>query len=191
MNELKEDIKSRARKIRAIRQEVKADLRAGKPANQNELEAKKLEYRYRHVAYSLIRGKTREQIEKKVRPGNELDEELLKMYIEAFEHHRAIKTGTLSKAPPDPDKLYIVVCDLLPKTYAGVQASHALAEYLRQNPKSPWTNGTLVVLKADMSRLHYYERIGWTAFREIDLGNRLTAVATFKPKVLPKDLSLL
>lgn len=129
----------------------------------------------------------REQIESKVRKGNELNAEILGRYAEAYRQHQAILKGTLSRGAPDPDKLYVLVDDTLPKTYAGIQATHAVAEFLRANPQTGWKNGTLVVLKADLRTIARYGRnLSWTAFREPDLGNRLTAVAAFKPN----DVSL-
>lgn len=45
-------------------------------------------------------------------------------------------------------KLYILVDAYLPSKHKAVQAGHAVAEFLRLNPNTPWENGTLVYLKS-------------------------------------------
>lgn len=41
-------------------------------------------YRHRHIAYCLLRGRTMDQIEAKVHPGNERDEKLVEKYMAEY-----------------------------------------------------------------------------------------------------------
>jgi hypothetical protein len=75
LKKMKEELKTLAGEVRAARQTMKNNQRAGKfdwrePGNVNYLS---YSFRLKHVAYCLLRGRTYEQIEPKVREGNELD----------------------------------------------------------------------------------------------------------------------
>jgi hypothetical protein len=52
---------------------------------RKEFNIKPEEPRYFNVIYSLIRGRSYEQIESKVREGNELDRDTIKKYCEKYE----------------------------------------------------------------------------------------------------------
>ena len=84
-------------------------------------------------------------------------------------------------------KLYVLVDANLSKSQQGVQAGHALAEYLLRC-KTDWENGTLVYLKTyDLKKyLHLAEAV----FREPDLNNHVTAIAALDIGALVKDLPL-
>lgn len=73
LNEMKTDIKKVAQEIKEQRAEFKQLQRDRKSCwkEQSALEAKTMMYRHFHIAYSMARGKTYEQIENKVREGNE------------------------------------------------------------------------------------------------------------------------
>ena len=83
-------------------------------------------------------------------------------------------------------KMYVLVRKDLPKTYASVQAGHALAEYLLGRTfLSGWDNGTLIYLgvKNEAELLKWGEKLDfmgkeWSGFREPDIGNEMTAIAT-------------
>lgn len=186
--EIKADLKARALTIRETKTKVKILQREGEVSGQSELSVLQWDYRHRHVAYSLLRGRTREQIEQSSRRA--LNEELLKGYIEGYQLHVAIQKGELKRLPSEPKKLYVIVDDTLPYKYASVQAVHAVAEYMKKN--RDWANGTLVVLKAGHGHLQRLFERGWVSFTEPDLGGRLTAVSRFQEKDwLVKDLCLL
>jgi hypothetical protein len=66
-----------------------------------------------------------------------------------------------------------------------VQAGHAVAEFLLRGPFSRWSNGTLVYLGVkglnQLENLKYKLKqldIKFAEFREPDIGNETTAIAT-------------
>jgi len=71
--------------ISAIRQ-TKTDLTEAQQSGystwqlHSKLSDLRIEFRHRHVAYSLVRGRSMEQIESKVYPGNEPDESKIQTY---------------------------------------------------------------------------------------------------------------
>jgi hypothetical protein len=187
--EIKADLKARAKALRTKKEEVKVAQRAGTQSGQSDLIAQQWDYRHRHVAYCLVRGRTMEQIEKN--PRRPLNDKLLKSYTEGYRLHVAIKKGELKKGPPDHKRLYVVVDDTLPQKYASVQAAHAVAEYMKI--KKDFPNGTLVVLRASpahVAQLGFHP--SWVRFHEPDLEGRLTAVSGFQEKnYLVEGLALL
>lgn len=82
-------------------------------------------------------------------------------------------------------KLYVIVRKDLSISQRAVQAGHAVAEFLLRGPLSRWTNGTLVYLGVkglrQLENLKYkldlYD-IPYTEFKEPDIGNEVTAIAT-------------
>jgi hypothetical protein len=80
----------------------------------------------------------------------------------------------------------------------AVQAGHAVAEFLLHGPFSRWTNGTLVYLGVkglgQLENLKYkldlYD-IPYTEFKEPDIGNEVTAIATDQHCELFERLNLL
>ena len=82
-------------------------------------------------------------------------------------------------------KLYVIVRKDISISQRAVQAGHAVAEFLLRGPLSRWKNGTLIYLgvkgliqlenlkfKLDTLKIPYVE------FREPDIGNEVTAIAT-------------
>ena len=86
---------------------------------------------------------------------------------------------------PGAKKLYIVVDPTLSTSQKAVQASHAAAQFQKEHPLAPWTNGTLVLMvpKKDpyASGKDLSEKTGPSTFktiwREPDMENKITAVA--------------
>ena len=82
-------------------------------------------------------------------------------------------------------KLYVIVRKDLSISQRAVQAGHAVAEFLLHGPFSRWTNGTLVYLGVKGLRqlenlkykLELYD-IPYIEFREPDIGDEVTAIAT-------------
>ncbi len=82
-------------------------------------------------------------------------------------------------------KLYVIVRKDLSISQRAVQAGHAVAEFLLRGPLSRWTNGTLVYLGVkglgQLENLKYkldlYD-ISYVEFKEPDIGNEVTAIAT-------------
>ena len=82
-------------------------------------------------------------------------------------------------------KLYVVVRKDLSKSQQAVQGGHALAEYVLRNRDTDWDNGTLVYLGIrDESELISLtkkldcDRICHISFREPDIGDQMTAIAS-------------
>ena len=82
-------------------------------------------------------------------------------------------------------KLYVVVRKDLSKSQQAVQGGHALAEYVLRNRDTDWDNGTLVYLGIrdeneliTLTKKLEYDRICHTSFREPDIGDQITAIAS-------------
>ena len=95
-------------------------------------------------------------------------------------------------------KMFVIVRKDLTKSQQAVQAGHALAEYLLHGPFSRWNNGTLVYLGVkDLFHLEKLKMklerkgIAFVEFKEPDLNNETTAIATDKNDGLIKRLNLL
>jgi hypothetical protein len=101
---------------------------------------------------------------------------------------------------PGARKLYLIIKDGLSNSQKAVQASHAAAQFQKEHPLAPWTNGTMVLLTPDpdyrdgfgrgisLEQFHpldaegYYNYDGTyiTIWREPDMDNAITAVAILK-----------
>ena len=82
-------------------------------------------------------------------------------------------------------KLYVIVRKDLSISQRAVQAGHAVAEFLLHGPFSRWSNGTLIYLGVkglnQLENIKYkfkMEEIPYIEFREPDIGNETTAIAT-------------
>jgi hypothetical protein len=80
-------------------------------------------------------------------------------------------------------RLYVIVRKDLPKSYRAVQAGHAVAEWLLHD--QTWKNETLIYLGVqDEKELSSwvdkldFKNIKWVGFKEPDINNELTAIAT-------------
>lgn len=83
-NETKQILKNKAVEIRAMKLATSNGFREGRPAGlQWSLVLKKEEYRKMHIAISMARGRTMEQIEPKVREDHKLTDTTL-AYIESL-----------------------------------------------------------------------------------------------------------
>ena len=82
-------------------------------------------------------------------------------------------------------KLYVIVRKDLSVSQRAVQAGHVVAQFCLYGPFSRWNNGTLIYLgiknlehlKELMNQLNN-NNINYTEFREPDIGNQITAIAT-------------
>ena len=79
MIELKNILKDEAAKLRELKASIKTTQKAGGIAGgmQWDLQKGRAWYRHRHIAYSLLKGKTYDQIENNCREGNEPDWSLI------------------------------------------------------------------------------------------------------------------
>ena len=95
-------------------------------------------------------------------------------------------------------KLYVIVRKDLSIPQRAVQAGHAVAEFLLRGPFSRWSNGTLVYLGVkglrqleNIKQKFEWEDIPYIEFREPDLNNEITAIATDEPNRYLERLNLI
>lgn len=95
-------------------------------------------------------------------------------------------------------KMFVIVRKDLTTSQQAVQAGHALAEYLLHGPFSRWHNNTLIYLGVkglhqleNIKRKFEIEDIPYEVFREPDLNNEITAIATDQENKHTKRLNLL
>ena len=87
LQELKIELKSLAVKIRELKKQMKAYQRENGGCHGvigYMLYMLQREYRHKHIAYCLLRGRTMEQIEKKNRYGNAPDQKQIKILMEKY-----------------------------------------------------------------------------------------------------------
>jgi cytochrome c551/c552 len=85
---LKSELKQLAVELRTDKAEIKKiqkeDGSGAAYAQQSSILYKKKNCRHRHIAYSIMRGRTYEQIEQKCRKGNSPDQNLIQEIIRAY-----------------------------------------------------------------------------------------------------------
>ena len=132
-----------------------------------------------HIAMSLLRGKTREQIET---PALNESKRIQRINTDKYWGlERKIQDWLDYFSNPARKKLYIFVDPTLSVSQKAVQSAHCAAEFQKQNPHAPWINGTMILLEWG-SRLGHGNvpyccpqyRIDW---REPDMENKITAIA--------------
>lgn len=89
----------------------------------------------------------------------------------------------------------MLVNNRLDLAYQGVQGGHAVAQWLLEHPGQTWNNQTLVYLGCPdlprwLDKLDLHD-LRFSAFREPDLDNELTAVAVESDGKLFKNLRLM
>jgi len=95
-------------------------------------------------------------------------------------------------------RLYVLVRKDLPESYRAVQAGHAVAQWILCDHDQLWLNETLVYLGVDNEEdlmywkdKLYYKNINYEEFREPDIGNQLTAIATLTDGKIFRKLKLI
>jgi hypothetical protein len=85
-NPVKEELKKMAEKLRQIRIDIAETQKKGEYAGymQSEQRFLKFEFRHRHIAYCMLRGRSYEQIERKFREGHEPDMNYVEKLQEQF-----------------------------------------------------------------------------------------------------------
>jgi len=85
---LKSELKQLAAELHADKADIKATQKeSGSGAactQQYQILKKKKECRHKHIAYSLMRGRTYEQIESKCREDNKPDQDLIRRIIDEY-----------------------------------------------------------------------------------------------------------
>lgn len=93
LREIKNELKAEAKLLREDRIALKELQRANKRADgaMSNLYYSKVTYRCKHIAYGLMKGKSYEQIEKYVRPGNEPDWYSINKIVESYTRENTIE----------------------------------------------------------------------------------------------------
>ena len=88
---VKDQLKTEAKELRDVKFDMKSamrrgdhDWRTGGGALQSKLIKMKHEWRHKHVAYCLLKGRSLEQIERHCAEGNELDLSLVEKFKAEF-----------------------------------------------------------------------------------------------------------
>jgi hypothetical protein len=93
LRKIKNELKADAKLLREDRLKLKEAQRAGEDCwkKQSFLAYLKADYRNKHIAYGLMKGKTYEQIERKVRPGNEPDWYSINKIVKSYTEENTIE----------------------------------------------------------------------------------------------------
>jgi hypothetical protein len=186
-------MKEQIAKMKQELKELARQIKSGKSQRKNKDIAQngcvpgllnlRITYRHKHVAYCLARGRKLEQCDR----GARLNMTWVNWVVESMN-------------PESKKKLYVVVNEKLSSSQQAVQGGHALAEFLRRNPHTQWSNGHLIYLKrqpdyAGNLRAYWHLTSGaneYAEFTEPDLDNKITAFAVFGPyaETLLKDHKL-
>jgi hypothetical protein len=132
----------------------------------------RIEYRYKHVAYCLARGRDIEAVDR----GLNLDLDRVNWTVKSMQSD-------------SKEKLYVVVNETLSTSQQAVQSAHAVAEFMKHHPHTTWQNGHLILLKdrpfyeGNMIRYGWLSGVEHAEFIEPDLDNKVTAYALFGYKV--------
>ena len=76
----------------------------------------------------------------------------------------------------------------MPLAYQGVQAGHAVAQWLLEHPNQTWNNSYLIYLGVEEYQLERWmfkldlKKIEYSKFIEPDVGNKITAIAIQLPE---------
>lgn len=158
-----------------------------------------LQYRSLHVAMSELRSKYRQH--------KGPIEVISKNSDKAYEHRlrdlgdklrERIDTWKEYFNDPGSKKLYVICDNTLSDSQKAVQSAHAVAQFQKDHPFAPWTNGTLILLtpendctfyrnpkdkvnsyNLDKVTTWYGQRYCdfYTEWREPDMNNEITAIA--------------
>jgi hypothetical protein len=82
--ELKDMMKKEAKELREMKIELKEAQRAGRPSNMYGVQLAQWDYRHKHIAYCLLKGRQLNEIEQKNREGNEPNLDLVDKYKRQF-----------------------------------------------------------------------------------------------------------
>lgn len=86
-------IQNQKKEIRELKEEIKRESRRGNPTRdlQSQLSTDKLNYRYEHVAYSLLKGKKYKDIEQVVADGNEISMDIVKIIMKMMKKSNFVR----------------------------------------------------------------------------------------------------
>jgi hypothetical protein len=80
---VKEELKAKAKKLSALKIEIKETMRSGKYAGrlQGNLIDDVCEWRHKHIAYCMLKGRTLDEIESNCREDNKPNLSVVQMHI--------------------------------------------------------------------------------------------------------------
>ena len=94
---LKSELKTMALALRGAKKEIKTIQKEEGSGSaylqQYKILGKKFDYRHKHIAYSMMRGKTYEQIERKCAKGNEPNQKLIQEILNAYARAEDVCAG--------------------------------------------------------------------------------------------------
>lgn len=179
--DLKNELKSLAQEIKDLKSHRKICTYGYVPGLLRTQE----KFRLSHIAYGILRGRKYEEMEAKVSEEKKLTKHQWSIIQAIIETHNEEK------------KLYVVVDGSVSKNHQFVQASHAMAQFLIENPNTKWKNGTIVMLKAPKEKFDELVvqagklNIRHSKFVEPFWGNRMTGFAGTGLHLLTQGLSLI
>jgi len=180
---LKNLLKKAASELWSLKKSVKEKQKendAEAPKFQYQLYKYKKSYRHHHIAYSLLRGRAYEEVEKP-RKDNEPDMDLIRRIINEYKSEDVCVRNDLSD------------------TYKGVQGGHALAQFALEHSElfKSWKNGHLIYLNAHnlKSLRKWADKLSFmdipiSIFKEPDLDNQETSLACYDGGEIFKDLKI-
>jgi len=86
------------------------------------------------------------------------------------------------------ERLYVLVNNEYSLAYQGVQAGHALAQWLLEHPNQTWNNDFLIYLGVNEDQLKRWmfkldvKKLDYSKFIEPDVGDKITAIAVQLPE---------
>ena len=152
-----------------------------------------IRYRALHIAMSELRARYRKHKGPIETPAKNPDKANAREYLDKLNQLRKrVDSWKEYFENPGSKKLYIICDAALTEAQKAVQSAHAVADFQKEYPFAPWTNGTLVLLQhnADVYTYtkttfpeitkHNFNKYGWnyhTEWREPDMDNAITAIA--------------
>lgn len=86
------------------------------------------------------------------------------------------------------ERLHVLVNNEMPLAYQGVQAGHAVAQWLLEHPNQTWNNNYLIYLGVNEMQLQKWifrldlHKLDYSKFVEPDIGNKVTAITIQLPE---------
>jgi hypothetical protein len=152
-----------------------------------------IRYRALHIAMSELRARYRKHKGPIETPAKNPDKANAREYLDKlYQLRKRVDAWKAYFENPGNKKLYVLCDATLSEAQKAVQSAHAVADFQKEYPFAPWTNGTLVLLQHNANRYSYttttfaetikhnFNKYSWNYqidWREPDLDNAITAVA--------------
>ena len=155
-----------------------------------------IRFRALHIAMSELRGKYKTHKGPIEILSKNPDKATQKQSLDTWNNLRA-KVDAWKSYLEDPGskKLFIITDGTLSDSQKAVQSSHCAAQFVKEHPLAPWTNGTLVLLTPDVTHRAFSritsddnvmdKFVSWygygynhiTVWRESDMEDKITSIA--------------